>query len=83
MKLSSRCPAAAESIDTRTDNNSTAKITGSRTVTRTEELLRSRQQQVEAATAALNAANQVAVAERVLEAGQHDVRAVAEPDARR
>lgn len=40
----------------------------------TKELLDQRQQQVEAATAALNAANfRVAVAERVLEAGQHDV----------
>lgn len=40
----------------------------------TNELLDQRQQQVEAATAALNAANsRVAVAERVLDAGQHDV----------
>jgi HlyD family secretion protein len=39
----------------------------------TRELLDQRQQQVDAATAALNAANfRVAVAERVLEAGQHD-----------
>lgn len=40
----------------------------------TKELLDQRQQQVEAATAALSAANfRVAIAERVLEAGQHDV----------